>query len=296
MIAAGGLLGVSLQRDTGLRADVSDDQDRDHDGLVDAQEYVLGTSPTNPDTDGDGYSDLEELARKTTPLSAQFHPDDRQENLLSLGMTCHWAQGKVHTVIALYLPDHELRGKTLRVGMLMGHQVMMIPEETLLRHARMNIYPARDPNASIAVFDFPFDPNLVLMHGSVTVFATSGLLGSTQPTTADAAQLIKIGGIVVYCRPDHSPIMNMSTVGNGHQHHNAGLIYVPLNDDGPWNWTPGAACHQELEIVGTSGATVTEEVVSAECLDGWDTDCPPGCADTVGTTITTVDPLRLIGG
>ncbi len=296
ILAAGGMLGLSFQRDHALRADVAGDQDPDHDGLIDAQELVLGTSPTDSDTDHDGYSDLEELARKTSPTASQFHPENHQDNSLDLGISCHWANGKVHALIALYLPDQNLHDKTFRVGMLVGHRVTIIPHEVLVTHARMDTYPAHDPHAMIAVVDLPIDPNLVHAFGSVSVFATAGEAGSNIVTAADVAQLINVAGVVVYCKVDHTPVMHMSSVNPGHQHGSSGLVYVPLGDDGPLNWTPGAVCQQETEIVGTSGATVTEEVVSAECVDGWDTSCPPGCADTVGTTIETVDPLRLLGG
>lgn len=42
--------------------------DSDRDGLTDAEEEALGTSPTNPDTDGDGISDLVELLTGLDPL------------------------------------------------------------------------------------------------------------------------------------------------------------------------------------------------------------------------------------
>lgn len=42
--------------------------DRDGDGLSDAEEYLYGTDPNNPDTDGDGYSDGVEVAAGYDPL------------------------------------------------------------------------------------------------------------------------------------------------------------------------------------------------------------------------------------
>jgi len=42
--------------------------DRDHDGLTDAEEPALGTDPTKADTDGDGLKDGEEQAYGTNPL------------------------------------------------------------------------------------------------------------------------------------------------------------------------------------------------------------------------------------
>ena len=42
--------------------------DRDHDGLTDAEETEQGTELDNPDSDGDGLTDGEEVARGTKPL------------------------------------------------------------------------------------------------------------------------------------------------------------------------------------------------------------------------------------
>lgn len=42
--------------------------DSDHDGLSDELELKLGTDPQNPDTDGDGYTDGEEVANGYNPL------------------------------------------------------------------------------------------------------------------------------------------------------------------------------------------------------------------------------------
>jgi len=42
--------------------------DRDQDGLLDAEEALLGTDPANSDTDGDGIGDGAEVAAGTDPL------------------------------------------------------------------------------------------------------------------------------------------------------------------------------------------------------------------------------------
>lgn len=51
------------ERTYGLDPTNPDDgwSDRDGDGLNALEEYVYGTDPTHPDTDGDGYSDGEEV-------------------------------------------------------------------------------------------------------------------------------------------------------------------------------------------------------------------------------------------
>jgi pimeloyl-ACP methyl ester carboxylesterase len=48
--------------------DLVENNDRDHDGVTDAEESELGTDKTNADTDGDGLKDGEEVAYGTKPL------------------------------------------------------------------------------------------------------------------------------------------------------------------------------------------------------------------------------------
>jgi len=44
------------------------ERDLDHDGLSNREEFVRGTSMTNPDTDGDGRSDGDEIFFGSDPL------------------------------------------------------------------------------------------------------------------------------------------------------------------------------------------------------------------------------------
>lgn len=56
-------------------------QDPDHDGLTNLQEYRLGTDPHNPDTDGDGLKDGDEVIRGTNPLLADTDGDGVPDGL-----------------------------------------------------------------------------------------------------------------------------------------------------------------------------------------------------------------------
>ena len=49
-------------------SDANDDPD--HDGLTNLQEFLLGTDPHNPDTDGDGVPDGVEFRRGSDPLNS----------------------------------------------------------------------------------------------------------------------------------------------------------------------------------------------------------------------------------
>jgi len=49
-------------------------------------------------------------------------------------------------------------------------------------------------------------------------------------------------------------------------------------------------------VIGVSNGVTLHEVVSAECLDGWDAHCRSDCSATVGSTFETFDPIGLVGG
>jgi len=51
------------------------DHDDDWDGLVDTDEYGLGTNPVDPDTDHDGLNDLAELQHGTSPVNGDTDGD-----------------------------------------------------------------------------------------------------------------------------------------------------------------------------------------------------------------------------
>ncbi len=50
-------------------------QDQDHDRVIDSNEIIAGTNPTNQDTDNDGATDFEEIIGGTDPLNWAEKPD-----------------------------------------------------------------------------------------------------------------------------------------------------------------------------------------------------------------------------
>ena len=54
--------------------------DEDEDGLTNAEEFLYGTDPENPDTDADGYVDGIELDNNFDPLNPGSDEDDRLSN------------------------------------------------------------------------------------------------------------------------------------------------------------------------------------------------------------------------
>ncbi len=285
--------------------------DADCDGLVYAQEHILHTSPNSSDTDQDGFSDLEEVARNSSPLVAGFVPDPNRR--IGIGLTAHAQTNGVHVLAAVFMSDMNLRSKRLQIGMLAHGQLYTFPSTYLAAHSTMTWHPASVGTGCVVVIDITIEPSLVHALGHLTLWAKAGVTDAPVATSAASLHLLSIAGLVVYAMPVTRGMQlevqdpNASPTG--------GSIYVPLlpspggsgtgsggNGSGsgsggiPSSWEPGQVCFQRTSLVGSDGAAVTSEVVEAECTSGWDGFCPPNCSSTVGSTFRTVDPLGLIGG
>lgn len=281
-------------------APVQRPRDPDADGLTNLQETVLGTNRFQADTDGDGYSDLEELARKSSPIFAESTPANAR---MRVGMSCAGGESRLHALIALYLPDGTLRNKSVKAGIIVGDRAIPISDAYLANHCKLVMRAAQDPNARIAVLDFPILPRLVRGFGDVSMYVTLGDSSQGIVQAADSIHLIAIGSQIVLQVANPMILGTGSLSGTGQQtgggtgSGSIGSIYVPLpigNDQ--IAWTAGQVCVQQTNLIGVSGAMMTQQVVSAECQEGWDGYCPSNCAATVGNTYTTVDPVTLIGG
>jgi hypothetical protein len=295
LMTAGILIAVDLRKPARLAAASSNRIDTDGDGLVDRQERILGTLPSDPDTDQDGFTDTEELARRTSPIFSQSFPENGG---LQTGMTARGERNGLHALIAVYLPDSNYQAVDLEIGLLTGNRLIHLPESLLLSNATIDFVPAANSKASIALVDFRFSRTWVDMTGHLTLFATVSRVGSGRILAADAINLVNFAGVVVLAMPDPNfiPISQISGQSPG----NPGTIYKPLtgdNGDGfPTGWTPGEICYQNSQAVSINGAVVTHEVISAACETGWDGSCPPDCSASVGSTYATVDPVILVGG
>ena len=272
-------------------------RDADQDGLVNPQENVLGTNRFQADTDGDGFSDLEELARQTSPLFPESVPSGGE---VSVGITCRGGADGLVGLIALYLPDGKLRDKRFRAGMMVAGRTVALSERYLLRNGTLKMHAAQDPTARIATLELPLTARFVRFFGHMTVFATLGDAPFGVAQAADSMHLIAFGQLVVLELKNPMILGTAGVTGGGQQTGSisgVGSIYVPLPmGGGVPDWTPGQVCVQQTSLIGVAGPKVTQEVTSAECQTGWDGFCPSSCAATVGNTYTTIDPVALIGG
>jgi hypothetical protein len=295
LVACGALFGIEMRRPSVVRAEVIPARDLDGDGLPDQQEWVLGTNPLLPDSDDDGYTDTEEFARGSSSLYPASIPVDTG---LHVGMSARGELDGLHGFIGVYLPDSNFRTVDLRIGLLSGSRIIYLPQSFIATNATLEFTGANDPSASIALLDFHFPRAWVDRTGHLSMFATVGRVGSGRTDSVSVIDLFDIGGVIVLAMPDPTNVPAVQFGGGGGAS-NSGTVYKPLTTDGddtPRGWTIEEVCFQQSEAVRVFGSIVTNEVISAECQSGWDGSCPSTCADSVGSTYTSIDPTALIGG
>lgn len=302
LAAAGAVIGLDLLRAPELRAAPSvQANDADEDGMVNAQELIQGTNPYRADTDLDGYRDLEEFARHSSPLFPQSVPTG---NRMRVGLSFRGGLDSLHAFIAVYLPDGDLREREVQAGLLVGQRLVTFSQSYVLEHARLTVHGAHDPSARVVVIDMPVSPRYVYAYGNISAFAAVRDTSTGEIRAADSVHLIAFGRTIVMQMPNPMVLSTGSLSGTGQQTGGSGQagigsIYVPLPigaGSDPTTWAPGQVCVQQTTVVAVNGAQITQEVVAAECQEGWDGFCPPTCTATVGNTYDTIDPVALIGG
>ncbi len=284
--------------DRRLSATVGSGPDPDGDLLISAQEQVLGTSPTLADSDHDGFSDLEELARGSSPLDALHVPTGTVST--SVGMSAHGgADGNIHVITAVYSTLANPRQLRVNFGVQVDRGLVMLSNDWVAAHSTLQVTTGADGQSLVHLVDLAFDPAMILAIGHMTVFSTVGVAGSVMVQSADTVQLLGVDGMVVLIGPPPRPIAQMQGGGTGPTL--AGGIYTPLPHGGaggdiPSSWSQGEVCFQRSSPVAVNGPLVTQEIVSANCVNGFEGFCPPSCSGSVGSTYATVDPVTLIGG
>lgn len=265
--------------------------DTDGDGLPDELEARLGTSPDDADGDDDGFSDLEEIVRGSAPDRAYSVPANEP---VALNIDAYETDVAIHALTAVYLADGDLQSRTLTVGMLINNVLTPLPLRAFRGGGPLLALPGHEPGSTIVVLDPVLPTAAMQVTGSLSFFAT--LAGGGQYLAADALNLTLVDGDIFehVVTGYHTGVPDPDlSVGMG-----VGGVYQPLGSGSPGsgNATQGEICAQTTIIVGMVGAVITQEVVAADCVPGWDAYCSRGCADTVGSTIKMIDPATLIGG
>ncbi|MBL8863073.1 MAG: hypothetical protein JNK02_13845 [Planctomycetes bacterium] len=286
---------VILGGERELDAHTGPNPDADGDFLVIEQERILGTSPTSADTDQDGFSDLEELARGSSPIDGLSVPAAGRP--VHVGMAAHaGADDKIHVLVAVHSALANPREIRVNLGVQAQRRVGILSQTWVAANSTHQLTTGANGQDLVHLLDVAIDPAHVLALGQLTFFATVSVAGSGTILAADVVRLIALDGIVVLVMPPPRP-------GNSQQQQapsQPGSIYVPLPTVGtggmPATWSVGEICFQRSMPVAVNGPIITQEIVSANCLNGWEGYCPPSCVATVGSTYTTVDPIGLLGG
>jgi hypothetical protein len=214
-------------------------------------------------------------------------------------MTAHGAEGKVHVMVAVYCRIEQLESLRLTFGVQAGGRLIDLTNSRIFTTSEMIVMPAEDPRSLVALLDIPVAPHWIRSVHEATFYATIAGHGSSVATAADTAQFRFMDEMILLAQADPTYSLN-STSGHAPATGTAGMVFRPLpldeEDEVPSSWSEDEICAQRSSSVGVSGAVVTQEVIAAECQEGWDSSCPPSCSSSVGSTHTTIDPLILIGG
>ena len=264
--------------------------DADADGLPDRLEAFLGTSMDKPDTDGDNFSDAEELARDSNPLSPVSIPPLQD---VTVDVSAYVDGGSLHPFTCIYIAGGDVSDKTLTMGVRIGSQLVTRPISYFLGGSAPQVLQGASPQDIVIVLDGVLSDQFLHRFGSLSFFTT--IAQESQVIAAAAVNLFSADGEVLQLMqvPTASSPAPSGQPSGGAQ----GGIYRPLNpgSSSP-SWIVGAICAQTLATVGTIGPVLIQEVVDADCQSGWDSLCAPSCAATTGSTIRVLDPAALVGG
>lgn len=287
LAAVGGVFLCSVQHQPTLQAAgnaTSGQPDLDHDGLDNYLELVHGLNPIEADSDGDGYSDAEELARHSDPLDALVIPALQS---VDVGIEARAKDGVVTTITAIYSWNGRLRNVLFGYGAVIAGQQIPLSPANYMANSAYRIVNTADGRGRIFLLETSFPASLVRNLGGLSIYATVVDMSSVHGNAA-GLNLVDFSGVTMAVEP----LQDDDSGGSG------GFTYKPLStgDDLPSNFTPGQICVQFTSTVGATGASTLEEVTSAGCEDA-ESSCSGGdCSATIGDTIEMVDPGGLIGG
>jgi hypothetical protein len=179
-------------------------------------------------------------------------------------------------------------------GVRVGDQLVPIPLQTFRGGNIVCVLNGAVPGSKVLVVDPVVASSSVQQLGSMSFFATLSYQG--QNVAAGVLNLAAVDGEffehVITAFRDPATGANF-TFGSGIKG-----VYKPITagpGPQPIQSTPGQICAQTTVVVGVLGAVVTEEVIAAACVPGWDAHCSGGCDGTVGSTVKFIDPGALVG-
>lgn len=282
-------------------------RDLDQDGLIDAQERLMRTRVRAADSDGDGFSDLEELARHSSPRFVGSVPSPQP---IDVGSAAHYRDGRIHAVFAIYAADGSFADKHLTIGAWTGERTLEIPAEVLWRTGQVRVLPARQAPGRLLVLDLPIPTGAVVELQQLALFASVADVASKQPGRLDTIELLTEGATIYHraflSREELASTLAATSSGSGTSQHVAGhggqeapTVLIPLHVEREASLptsSQGEICLQRSVAVGVGRGVIVHEVVASECVEGWEGTCASDCTGRVGSTFTSPDPVVYAGG
>jgi len=283
-----------------LAASEAGSDDADGDGIPDLYESVLMTSPVRADHDDDGYWDSEELARQSQPASADSIPSTPG---LSVGMTARGGGGSIHLLVAMYYTDRRTDNKIMLFGMRSGGRILSVPTSTMTANSSMRVI-SRPEHGNVMLLDITLPPSLIAASGSASYFVVVGEVGRPRYAAAAVVDVMLSDGIPILYRRAGAMSRRASDLEvlapEGFASSPSDALFIPIPFIGtyeiPTTWEGGRICFRTVETIGSMGSVLVNEVISADCRPGFDSHCDANCANSVGRTFETVDPVTLVGG
>jgi len=260
--------------------------DTDGDGLIDYQEAVEGTDPLLADTDADGWSDLEELARGSDPKGGWSVPTSVQG---SIGMVGRDKNGVTTISSLVYIPGGQLPRISFELGIVVQGVKVPVPAGRYSTAPNVRLAAPR-PGALVVVVENSVPSSVIQSLGHLSVYATiEDPLNPGHPVSAAVMNLFDFNGVIMSVEPPSGPSGSYS---------GGGLVYEPLRSGGdlPTSFNSGELCYQSTEPIGSSGASLLQEVQAATCEPSESYCNSTQCAAGIGSVIEVVDPTLLIGG
>jgi len=274
-------------RPRSLRAAPAFVPDTDGDGLVDAQEYVFGSSIELVDTDGDGFSDTEEVARNSSPVSASSIPVSGD---LSVGLSARGEDGLLRILISVFDARRDFANNQLRIGTLVNGRVLSTPVHFIAGRAATQRLRTR--TGEIMLLEYWVYPEHIPAGSSASWFVVVARKSGEDAAT-DVADLYRRDGVVLLRQQLRRLIGETQVPLNA-------SVYRPIPPNGagdiPTDWAPAEICFRTSTTVAAEGPILTQEVIAADCIPDVEAYCDDGCSNTIGYTYQTIDPVVLLGG
>ena len=286
LVVAGGL---ALEGPEPLEARGGFSQDTDGDGLRDALEQVLGTSPYLYDSDGDTFGDLEEFARGSDASRAQSRP--APDAVLDVHESAYGQDGYLHIVVAYFRSSRSTKGFRLRLGVQQDGRVRALPVSYLAQ--RTCVMTEDVAGGEVTLMDMRVHPDVVRPNSASSWLVAVQDENGPDWMAAASIDIHRLGTV-------HCLVLPQTDGDEGTASAVGGSVYLPIPPGGsgdiPSDWTAGQICVRMASTVGADGAVLTKEVTDANCENGWDGYCGSECGASVGNTYTSVDPAILVGG